>query len=297
MNLPATGPNGAQYEIVHRTHRAVVTEVGATLRSYQVSDHDIVTPFGEQDPPAGCQGQHLLPWPNRIRDGRYHWAGTDHQLPITEPERHNAIHGLLNWVPWQMAELYRSHLRMRTVLRPQPGWPGTLTCDVWYALSQAGLSVEVRVTNSGSGDVPFGYAAHPYLRLGCPIDEARLSLPFTSYLDVDERLLPLAVRSGQPHKAGDLIGEARYDTAYTSPSRDESGRWHVTISSAGRWVGLWADEAFGWVQLYTPDDRLSLAVEPMTCAADAFNPGPTHDGLIVLAPGEEFRGHWGICSG
>lgn len=294
MNLPVSSPNGTEYEIVHGTQRAVVTEVGATLRVYQVHGHDVVTSFPEQAPPVGCQGQHLLPWPNRIRDGRYRWAGTSHQLPVTEPERHNAIHGLLRGVAWHLAGLYRSQVRLQTVLEPQPGWPGTLACAICYVLDDHGLTVEVEVTNTGAQPVPFGYGAHPYLKLGNRIDDASLSLPFTSLLETDERLLPLAVRTGYPAPSGEPIGATVYDTAFTAPLRDESGRWRVRLSTAQDWVELWADDNFGWVQLYTPPERDSLAVEPMTCAANAFNPGPTHDGLIALAPGDTFRASWGI---
>ena len=64
MSIP---PTGEQYEIVFGGHRAVVTEVGATLRSYAVDGVDVVRGFGEHESPRGGQGQNLLPWPNRIR--------------------------------------------------------------------------------------------------------------------------------------------------------------------------------------------------------------------------------------
>ena len=48
----------------------------------------------------GAHGAPLIPWPNRLADGRYSFDGADHQLALTEPERHNAIHGLMRWRPW-----------------------------------------------------------------------------------------------------------------------------------------------------------------------------------------------------
>jgi aldose 1-epimerase len=59
------------------------------------------------------------------------------------------------------------------------------------------------------------------------------------------------------------------------------------------------DEAFPFAMVFTGDTlapdrrRRGLAVEPMTCAADALNSG---DGLVVLAPGERFTGRWGITA-
>jgi aldose 1-epimerase len=60
-------------------------------------------------------------------------------------------------------------------------------------------------------------------------------------------------------------------------------------------VELWAEPAFGWVQVFTPDDHpgrgRAVAVEPMTCPPDALNSGTD---LITLAPGETWQGSWGL---
>lgn len=285
-------PTGTQYDIVRRNQRAIITEVGATLRCYTVAGRDVIAPFPETASPVSCQGQHLMPWPNRIRDGRYTWEGSDHQLPINEVDRNNALHGLLSWAPWQLCELYASMVRLRTVLYPQPGWPGTLSCEITHELTEEGLLVEVTATNLGSSKVPFGYAAHPYFTFGVPIDELDLELPFTTRLEVDDRLLPLSLTSIDP--VSGQLGRTTYDTAFTRPRRDANGRWQVVLGSEDRAIGLWADHTMPWLQVYTPEDRTSIAIEPMTCGPDAFNPGPSHDDLIVLAPEETFRGRWGI---
>src|SRR5690606_18112094 len=66
-----TYPTGEQYEIKSGDHAAVITEVGATLRSYRVAGRDVVRGFAAEEPVHLGRGQQLLPWPNRIRDGRY----------------------------------------------------------------------------------------------------------------------------------------------------------------------------------------------------------------------------------
>lgn len=292
MSQPSSG---TQYEIVYGNQRAVVTEVGATLRSYQVAGHDVVTSFDEDSLPVGCQGQHLLPWPNRIRDGRYDWDGETQQLPINELDRHTALHGLLNWVPWSMAELYPSAVRLRTTLFPRPGWPGVLRANLTHWLDEQGLSVELVVSNEGNRAFPFGYAAHPYFTLDAPLDEVSVTVPFNESLATDERQLPtelIPVDSGQ--LAGGPLGSANYDTAFCNPLRDATGHWTVRLSHQERFVEVWADETMGWLQLYTPASRRSLAVEPMTCGPDAFNEGPTHQSLITLAPGETASCRWGV---
>ena len=96
--------SGEQYEIISGTHRAVVTEVGATLRSFSVEGRDVVRGFGLDEMSTAGRGQNLIPWPNRIRDGRYTFNGVTYQLALTEPARHNASHGLARYVPWVLVD-------------------------------------------------------------------------------------------------------------------------------------------------------------------------------------------------
>ena len=58
------------------------------------------------------------------------------------------------------------------------------------------------------------------------------------------------------------------------------------------------DAAYPYLQIFTGDTlpqperrRTGLAVEPMTCAPDAFNSG---EGLITLEPGQSHTAQWGI---
>ena len=64
----------------------------------------------------------------------------------------------------------------------------------------------------------------------------------------------------------------------------------------GSGTTLWADQSFGYLMVFTGDGlpdvaRRSLAVEPMTCAPNAFRSG---DGHVRLEPGETHTGVWGI---
>ena len=299
MSIP---PTGAQYEIVSGGHRAVVTEVGATLRHYSVDGRDVVRGFGEQELVSGGRGQNLIPWPNRIRDGKYTFAGQAQQLWLSEPARHNASHGLVRYIPWVLVEQASDAVTNRVRIFPQPGWTGWLEATTTYRVADDGLTCTVTATNTGDRDVPFGYAAHPYLTVGeASVDEVNLSVPAASYLEVDpERLLPVRVSpvDGTPAdlRDGPLVGDRVLDTAVTDLARGDDGRWRVAMSLGDRTAELWGDETMTWVQVFTggPHRDGSVAVEPMTCGPDAYNEGPTHDDLIVLAPGETFTGRWGI---
>jgi aldose 1-epimerase len=294
-------PTGEQYEIISGAHRAVVTEVGATLRKFSVDGRDVVRGFGPDQMSTAGRGQNLIPWPNRIRDGRYIFNGVTQQLGLTEPARHNASHGLARYVPWVLVDKQPELVISRVRIHPQPGWPGTLGAMITHRVGQEGLTVTVEATNSGATELPFGYGAHPYLTVGeSTVDEVAVTVPAASYLEVDDRLLPTKITpvDGTVYdlRSGPVLRSANLDTAMTDLARDSDGRWRVKLILGDRHAELWGDETMRWVQLFTggPNRDWSIAVEPMTCGPDAFNVGPTHDGMRVLAPGEAFVGQWGI---
>jgi aldose 1-epimerase len=296
-----TAPTGEQYEIVSGAYRAVITEVGATLRSFSAGGRDVVRGFGVEEMSRAGRGQNLIPWPNRIRDGRYTFNGVSHQLALSEPARHNASHGLARYAPWVLVDKKPDAVTNRVRLHPQPGWPGTLEAMITHQVGADGLTVTVEATNIGAEELPFGYGAHPYLTVGeATVDEVAVTVPAASYLEVDDRLLPVKISpvdgTAYDLRGGPVLGSISLDTAMTDLSRDSDGRWRVTLQLGERFVELWGDETMRWMQIFTggPNRDWSIAVEPMTCGPDAFNPGPTHGDMKVLAPGETFVGQWGI---
>src|SRR5262249_15096995 len=113
-------PYGRQIEIRHGSQRAIVVEVGGGLREYEVDGQPVLDGFPINRMADGGRGQPLLPWPNRLADGEYTFDGRSLQLPIDEPARNNASHGLTRWLNWQVAEQAREHVTMALVLHPRP---------------------------------------------------------------------------------------------------------------------------------------------------------------------------------
>lgn len=301
--LPA--PSGRQYEIRHGDQRAVIVEVGGGLRSYETGDGSGLDGYGVDQMCRGGRGQTLIPWPNRIADGRYEFAGQSHQLALTEPEAGNAIHGLVRWANWHATEHSSSRVVMEHTLHPQPGWGGTLALQIAYELSDDGLGVATAAQNVGAQTVPYGAGAHPYLTLGTPrIDELVLTMSASAHLEADERGIPFrtvaTAGTELDFARGRLIGAARLDTGYTELAVGPDGYARVRLSTedGSRVLTLWQDAAYPYLMIFTGDTlapearRRGLAVEPMTCAPNAFASG---QGLIRLEPGQSHAGRWGIA--
>lgn len=294
-------PSGEQFELRHGDQRAVVTEVGATLRSYGVGERDVLDGFAATEPADGARGQALIPWPNRTRDGRYEWEGETHQMPLSEPELGNAIHGLVRWRNWNVLDLSPSRATFGLRMFPMPGYPFTLGLTIDYELDEGGLRVCARAENLGSDACPYGVGFHPYLSVGGPIDAAELKLPAASVMTLDERQLPVSTQpvsgTSLDFRSGRVIGEAVLDTCFCDLERDGDGRIRAFLVGKTASVTLWMGEAFDYAMVYSGDTlaparrRHGLAVEPMSCAPNAFQSGL---GLVRLKPGATHVAEWGI---
>jgi aldose 1-epimerase len=299
----ATPASGEQHEIRHGDLVAVVTDVGATLRSFAAGGADVVDGFAvDEISPAG-RGQVLAPWPNRLDGGRYTFDGRHGQAPIDEPELGNAIHGLVRWLSWAAASRAEDAVTLRCVLAPQPAYPWRLELEIDYRLSQDGLVVTARATNASEVPAPFGIGFHPYLTVGARVDDAVLTLPAARRLLTDEPALPVAEEEVEgtafDFRSARAIGATRLDTCFAGVRPEDDGRWRVRVVADDRAVELWGNERFGYVQAYTGDTlepvsrrRRAIAIEPMTCPPNAFATGRD---VISLDPGTSWSGAWGIA--
>jgi aldose 1-epimerase len=297
-------PSGEQFEIEGGGYRAVVTESGAALRALSFRGRDLVDGFGEDEMSSGGRGQLLVPWPNRVRDGQYTFEGSDLQLPLTEPSRHNSSHGLARWVAWSVEEHTGHSVSLTYRLMAQTGYPWTLDLHVAYDLSADGLTVTQTATNDSGRPAPYASGAHPYLRVGDgPVDRWELTLPAATRLLVDdERLLPVGREQveGTPYdfRVARPLRDLALNHCFTDLERDPEGNTTAVLRdpASGDGVTLWVDGHHPWLLLYTADDvpataRRSLAVEPMTAPPDALRSG---EDLFTLAPDETVSVVWGI---
>lgn len=297
-------PSGEQWRIGHGGLEVVVVEVGGGLRTFTQDGRDLLAGYGVDEQASAGRGQVLIPWPNRIGDGQYSFEGQELQLALTEPDRRNAIHGLVRWALWSLDEQQDGALTVTYRLHPQQGWSWHLDLGIRYGLDDDGLTVTTTATNAGSSPAPFGHGVHPYLALGStPLDQVRLRVPADTCLTADDRMLPTGraevADAGVDYRQPRVVGDAKLDTTFTDLHRDASGRWEVLLSGLQDrpGLGVWGDTAYPWAQVFTgnagPDahGERGIAVEPMSCPPNAFRSG---ESLVVLQAGESWSGSWGI---
>lgn len=297
-------PSGKQFEIAHGEQHAVIVEVGGGIRAYDVGGIEVLEPYAVDQMCDGAHGAPLVPWPNRLGDGRYRFDGTEHQVALTEPEKNNAIHGFLRWRPWNCRDHEEAHVVMASTLFPLQGYPFALDVSVTYHLDETGLSVTTTATNIGGQPAPYACGQHPYLspRVGT-VDDCTLHLQANTRILTDpERQLPIGLENVDgtlfDFRDGKRIGHLAIDDAFTDLHRDAQGRAWVRIESADDLVtSLWVDEAYPVIEIFTGDTlapdrrRRGLGTEPMTCPPNAFQSG---DGVIRLEPGDTSIASWGV---
>ena len=308
----------ATIELACDESTAAISPIGASLVRFSVGDRPIVVPMNAFD------GAVLAPWPNRIDGGRFDFAGDSHQLPITEPERNTALHGLVADVEWSVVERTESTVSLEYALEPTEGYPFEFSLQVDFELAEAELRMRARALNTGSDPAPFGFGFHPWLSGGAGelVDEAQLVIPAAHWYETNERLIPTGVRpfddgTAVPadHVSDDsacmvckdfralrLIGGTVLDDAFGQPRRGDDGWSRARLKGTDlREVVVGMGPGFRTWQACTGDGldedlaRRAIAIEPMTCPPNAFAAGEAGVDFDVVAPGDELVVEWSIA--
>ncbi len=299
-------PTGEQFRIHRSTPlgeaEAVIAQVAASIRTLRFGGVDLTQPYGEfAKPPSAC-GIVLVPWPNRVPDGKWTLDGEPQQLDLTEPERQNAIHGLLRFTAYRLVERSPGAVTLGATVYPQHGYPFLLDTEVTYELMDDGLTVTHRITNESDAPAPVAIGTHPFLQIGdVPTEDLTLTVHAATRFPVDERLnvgQEIAVDGTEYDlRGGRRVGGLELDTAFGDVTFD--GDVSAVLSAEdGRSVALWQQPEFPYVHVYTTEAFprgtevvTAIAIEPMTAPANALNTGQS---LKWLNPGEVWQVSWGI---
>ena len=299
-----TLPSGEQLLLAHGDQRAVVTEIGATLREYTHAGLPVVEGFAEDEMATGARGQLCFPWPNRLGAGSWSFSGREARAPLDEPELGNAIHGLVRYRAFSVDTAAQNRVQLSLRVHPEPGFPFLALVEVAYHLGTHGLTVTTTVTNTDAVPLPFGLGFHPYLAVPAHgVERAILSVPASGVIVADEHLRPTGATRAVAGGPSDWreprpISSEVLDATFCDLVRDDSG-WataRLAEEDSGT-VELSVDRTFPYFQVYTGDTldasrrRTAVSIEPMTCPPDALRTGRD---LVVLEPGQRWTGSWRV---
>lgn len=269
---------------LHRSSVQIISDIGCNVNSLILNNQDIIDGNIDEKKLSSnyfAKSALLIPFPNRVNKGTYNFEGKDYRLFINKEDEGHAIHGLVfdkkfSFISTRLSESSISASFYYEINnRIFPGYPFNLALVVTFTLKNKEFSVNITATNKDTIPIPYGVGWHPYLTLDKKIDDCSLNIPSAHMLELSKE--KLMIPTGRVVRTKNIpsnsnLGSKIYDTCFTKLNKFET-----TFGN----INLFQDKSMNYLQVYTPEDRKSIAIEPMSCAPNAFN---NKMGLILLAP-------------
>ncbi|AVI50986.1 hypothetical protein C5O00_07275 [Pukyongia salina] len=258
----------------------IVPAFGGSIQELVVNNKPIIegvtsNKAGQKKYLQMCNSAILFPFPNRIKHGRYRFMDKTHSLPVNEPTNNNAIHGIVYTKSFKVISFTENSISLSYIHQGSTGFPFPFSIELHYTFYLQNIELKVLVRNTGDSSFPFGIGWHPYFHTE---DQSETIIRFSSdtIYEVDDQMIP--VRSKQEEFKELKLEKAEIDNAFQLNNTD------VRLIAPKYKLKLQVPDD-SYLQLFTPDHRGSVAIEPISCIADAFN---NRIGLKVLQPGKKF---------
>lgn len=249
---------------------------------------EIMRPTKEADygNSSNCGSFIMMPWCNRIKEGKLVFEGETYQLR-TEKDDGTARHGDVRKRAWEVISSDPTHVTMRfdSTAHENVNWPFAFTGEADYRLDGADWIWRLSLTNTDTRPMPAGFGHHPYFVR----DVRELAIPCATMFELVDFLAvepPVPVDPALDFRMPRPLDD---DMAYNHLLSDRKGNKPARLIYKDVEIKLTSDPLFLHYLIYTPEGEQSVALEPMTNASDGFNlfaRGIDASGVFVLAPGE-----------
>ena len=281
---------------------AIISPVGAALLSLNLAGNQVMEKLAT-DRPELYAGVVMAPWSGRVAAGAWvHPDGRKFQLPINEPARNNALHGLVFDKEFVVARSTESSVELSIEIAPSKGYPFHLKLAIAYELDGGELICSFAVKNLSTEKAPFGLGFHPYFSTKWLGDEVFITNSAKTVYMLDQNLIDTGTQatagSTKDLSVGKLAVGASLDDDFTDLDF-VAGVSRTTLSNAaGNGVEIWQEDVFRHNVIYTTDAYeaengtvTAVAIEPCISAVNVLN---THSDLLWIQPGQTQSGSWGI---
>lgn len=220
----------------------------------------------------------LVPYSNRIADGRLLFDGQEIHLDPNWPGVRHPMHGE-GWAhPWDVARHDQHSAELVHVHDGSKGWPFRYRASQSFRLEEDGLFVTFAIENLEHRAVPAGLGLHPFFRRDA---DSELAFSATGVWLGDAEVLPTKQVAVPP--AWDYSRLRKVDAGLDNCFEGWDGRAVIAWPSRGLKLELQASQPFRHVVVYTPADRSYFCVEPVSHANGKV-------GEALLAPGAALSG-------
>jgi len=300
-HLKVTNTNTQEYMSIISEFGAVVNELVLTKSDQNYSIINGCSSYSELIANEMYKSAKLIPFPNRIKDGKYNYSGKNYQLHINHPAENHALHGFIYDKEFVVNDVAINEDSAIIELEYFyngfiPGYPFKFSTNITYALTrEIGFKCTTKVRNIDDRPLPFGDGWHPYFKFEKKVDELMLKIPSTQKVEVDNRMIPTGeVIPFEQFQQPEKIGDTNFDTGFILNQDKRSATTEIYDPEQDVKIVIiqeTGERKYNFLQVYIPPSRDSIAIEPMTCNTNALN---NKDGLIILEPNEEFYASYGV---
>jgi len=234
----------------------------------------------------------LFPFAGRIEKGRYTFENHSYQLPVNFENENNACHGFLynekfDLVEEIIEEDYAGIQLQYTGNNGFPGYPFQFKIKVFYSLDRNGrVSLNTEIENLSASRILFSSGWHPYYTFPVKVDDLIIEFLPLEKIEFGPYGIPtgnkIKFTPGKPHKI-DLL-KTELDAVYKLCGTGEQHNIKISSGSNGFNFSIRQQAGTGkynYLVIYTPPDRSSIAVEPITSNINSFN---NNEDVVILEP-------------
>ena len=304
MNFSIYHSNENGLDLVNLKDETTGTEIallpghGATLHAFRVrqkndSFFNVIDHYHDLDElnremGRSFKGPKLSPFPCRIAAGKYEYEGKEYQFGDIFSDG-TAIHGLLYNKAFTITEEQAGDSSATVSLeygykKEDKGYPFDYNCLVRYVLHKDNLlEVATTVTNAGTQTLPIADGWHPYFQLGGNIGDWLLQFHASAIVEFNDQLIPTGhLLQYDSFDSPRPIGDYFLDNCFVLKPGIVNPVCELFNPANDLRVSFFPDAGYPYLQLYTPPERNSIAVENLSAAPDSFN---NKMGLTLLPPG------------
>jgi aldose 1-epimerase len=254
-----------------------------------IDSYENTTDFKNNVAAKGFKSCKLSPFACRIKDACYNFAGKAYTVEKFLLNG-SALHGLLYDAAFSLINQSADENTATVSLQYQytgtdKGYPFNYTCAITYELKENNtLTLTTSITNTSEVDIPMQDGWHPYFTFGKPIDQLQLEFQSKEMVEFDNALIPTGkLLPYQGFGSLEKIEAKQFDNCFTVNFAECQPMCVVRDKEAKMQLEIYPDKSYPYLQLYTPSQRKSIAIENLSAIPDAFNNGV---GLKIMSAGE-----------
>ncbi|MFP4546796.1 MAG: aldose 1-epimerase [Fidelibacterota bacterium] len=242
----------------------------------------------------------LFPFAGRLPEGIYHFDGKSYQFDINDRQLNAALHGFLYNQPMKLeSEIIKKHKAAITFVfnteKFTDSYPFSLKISIKYTLSEKGFTSQTTIENQGDRKAPAAYGVHPYFRFDKKVDELKMMIPTEKETVLNKQLVPLGeIKANSEFIMPGKIRGRVFDNGFQFPRQERIMNTELTDETENCTINIWQETGshkFNFLLIYTPPDRESIAIEPLSGNINSLNSG---DDLMILNPGQSATLSWGV---